>query len=127
MNKFMYIGSEKQLNHKEKLFLIKKNIIDKSELFDIYAEQLSFPYYFGRNWDALYDCLMDLNWIEEKSISIVHSDIPFINDKADRNTYINLLYDVIRANENDKKHKINIYFPEFYEEDVEKIIANAQA
>ena len=27
------------------------------------AHTLRFPDYFGRNWDAVYDCLTDLNWL----------------------------------------------------------------
>jgi RNAse (barnase) inhibitor barstar len=34
----------------------------KEELLDRIAQALSFPGWFGRNWDALEDCLIDLSW-----------------------------------------------------------------
>lgn len=33
------------------------------ELFDQCAAALAFPQWFGRNWDALADCLADLSWL----------------------------------------------------------------
>ncbi|MFC4514956.1 barstar family protein [Streptomyces ehimensis] len=35
---------------------------DKAAFLDRCATDLEFPDYFGRNWDALADCLTDLSW-----------------------------------------------------------------
>ena len=35
----------------------------RSGFFQEIARGLYFPDYFGRNWDAVYDCLTDLNWL----------------------------------------------------------------
>lgn len=37
--------------------------LDKASTLDAIAEALSFPDWFGRNLDALYDCLTDLSWL----------------------------------------------------------------
>lgn len=34
----------------------------KAEILDALAKALAFPHWFGRNWDALEDCLADLSW-----------------------------------------------------------------
>ncbi|GAA4458825.1 barstar family protein [Phytohabitans houttuyneae] len=33
------------------------------DLFDRCAEELSFPAWSGRGWDAFFDCLADLSWL----------------------------------------------------------------
>ena len=39
-----------------------KKVTSKADLLNKVARALNFPEYFGMNWDALSDCLMDLSW-----------------------------------------------------------------
>ncbi|MDT0444786.1 barstar family protein [Streptomyces johnsoniae] len=38
------------------------DVTDKFSFLDACAEALELPDWFGRNWDALQDCLTDLSW-----------------------------------------------------------------
>jgi RNAse (barnase) inhibitor barstar len=47
------------------------DVMDKEGLFERLATALEFPNWFGRNWDALADCLGDLSWLEAKGYVIL--------------------------------------------------------
>jgi RNAse (barnase) inhibitor barstar len=40
-----------------------KGIKNKAELLDALAAAFALPKYFGKNWDALVDCLADMSWL----------------------------------------------------------------
>lgn len=40
-------------------------VADKGELMDRMQVALRFPEWFGRNWDALEDCLTDMSWHDD--------------------------------------------------------------
>lgn len=42
-------------------------IQSKDQLLRLLGNALGFPAYFGVNWDALEECLRDLDWISEPS------------------------------------------------------------
>lgn len=44
---------------------------DKADFLDRVAAALHFPAWFGRNWDALADCLGDMGWLPAEGYVIV--------------------------------------------------------
>lgn len=49
-----------------------KNITDREMLHDTLASSLQLPDWYGRNLDALYDCLLDIQ--EETEIWLLHEE-----------------------------------------------------
>lgn len=47
----------------------------KEDLFDHLSNELNFPEYFGHNWDALLDCLRDLDsWLPAKGYVLFYKN-----------------------------------------------------
>lgn len=86
-------------------------IVGKHELLSTLCIALRFPDYFGYNWDALDECLRDLEWIEQRRIVIVHDDLPQLTEK-DLSTYLNVLIDAIRGWNAHERHSLEVIFPE---------------
>ncbi|HEX3600406.1 MAG TPA: barstar family protein [Lacipirellulaceae bacterium] len=64
----------------------------KQDLLRALSAALKFPPYFGNNWDSLDECLRDLSWLgEQKSIALVHEQLPLSDDKQ-RRVYIDILH-----------------------------------
>jgi RNAse (barnase) inhibitor barstar len=61
-------------------------IRSKGEFYDAVAAALSFPDWFGRNLDALYDCLRDLSWLPAGEHVLVWSAPEVLRD-ADPDGY----------------------------------------
>jgi hypothetical protein len=56
--------------------VVDQSVLGKQGLLDRFAQDLSFPDYFGRNWDALIDCLSDLSWVQAPEVVIDHAAVP---------------------------------------------------
>jgi hypothetical protein len=52
-------------------------------LCDEMGAALQFPYYFGGNFNAIEDCLTDLDWLPGDSYVLVMTDAPSILARAD--------------------------------------------
>src|ERR1700733_15986136 len=63
----------------------------KKELLTTLAIRLSFPDYFGGNWEALEECLRDLSWLSVERVGLIHADIPLLDDVANARTYLSIL------------------------------------
>jgi len=50
-------------------------VADKVELLASLAAKLAFPSYFGRNWDALDECLADMSWAPSRGYIVVAADL----------------------------------------------------
>jgi Barstar (barnase inhibitor) len=44
---------------------------DESRFFDEVAAALQFPYYFGENWIAVWDCITHLHWLKGSSFLLI--------------------------------------------------------
>ncbi len=52
-------------------------------LFDETAASLQFPPYFGENWDALDECLNDLDWLPVGPCTLLLLDTQHLLDRAE--------------------------------------------
>ncbi len=97
-------------------------IDSKSDLLEQLKTKLNFPDYFGYNWDALNDCLADFSWIEQKNITIVHTELPDL-DNIDMSIYVRILTKQIDGWdkwENGKIHQLEVVFPTCCRGEIEK-------
>ncbi len=59
-------------------------IDDKASFLRACAEAMQFPDYFGRNWDALEECLSDLSWVPADGYVLVYDQAArFVSGQPD--------------------------------------------
>ncbi len=66
-----------------------------ANLFAEFARALEFPDYFGHNWDALEECLADLEWLPAKGYILLITDAGRVlpDDEAEYETFLEILCD----------------------------------
>ena len=52
-----------------------RKIMRKEQLMNAAATAMSFPDHFGNNWDALEECLTDLEWVDADGYMIYYDHI----------------------------------------------------
>ena len=69
-----------------------------ANLFAEFARALKFPDYFGHNWDALEECLADLEWLPAKGYILLIIDAPqLLPDDEEYETFLEILRDAGEA------------------------------
>jgi RNAse (barnase) inhibitor barstar len=68
-------------------------------LFAEFARALKFPDYFGHNWDALEECLADLEWLPARGYVLLLTEAELIlsEDEEDYATLLEVLSDAGEA------------------------------
>jgi len=63
------------------------------------ARALDFPDYFGHNWDALEECLADLEWLPTKGYILLITDAAQVlpDDEEEYETFLDVLRDAGEA------------------------------
>jgi RNAse (barnase) inhibitor barstar len=63
------------------------------------ARALAFPDYFGHNWDALEECLTDLEWLPAKGYILLFTDAAQVlpTDETEYETFLEVLCDAGEA------------------------------
>lgn len=92
------------------------------ELLKALYYMLWFPGYFGFNWDALYDCLTDLEWIPCRKIVVVHECLPGFTDK-DLKIYLEVLRDAVASWSGSESHELEVFFRKDDQYAVEVLLA----
>jgi hypothetical protein len=80
------------------------------ELMNAVATVMDFPVYFGHNWNALFDCMTDFNWIKEKSVFLIHAEVPAL-EFDDLTMYIDILMDAVQDWKEGEQHEFFVIFP----------------
>ena len=98
---------------------IPHGVMRKRDLLTVFARDLSFPGYFGWNWDSLEECLGSLDWLNDsRRIVLLHEGLPFQPDWENRATYLNILKDAIAIWRPQEAHELIAVFPEHCRDDV---------
>lgn len=65
-------------------------------LLDALSVALRFPDYFGRNWNALDECITDLSWLPPGDVLLVHKDLPLTEDRISLSIYLSILHNAVK-------------------------------
>ncbi|MEA2754928.1 MAG: hypothetical protein QOJ54_1217 [Aliidongia sp.] len=89
--------------------VVPEYVSSVGHLMQSIADALLFPAYFGRNWNALYDCLRDFHWTDKKNIVLIHNNLPVLANE-DLKTYLGILRDAVTDWKPDEFHKFHVIF-----------------
>lgn len=119
---FEYADQVVESNAQPWTVLVGAEFDDKHQIFAHYAKSLSFPAYFGNNWDAFIDCLGDLGWLGQTRVSVIHSALPRLDPESLR-TYLECLRDAWQRHMAQQEPRLRLVFAAHLRADIEKIFA----
>ena len=106
----IYVADIENLAPSENLVaIVPAGIRARETLFSILSNALNFPY-FGRNWDALSDCLRDFWWTDIFQITVIHHDIPALGT-ANTRIYLDVLAYCVEDWKPGEDHQLRVVFP----------------
>lgn len=112
MNEFLFTDDPSAVAGKNTLCLhVPTALADKRAVLAWYAEALSFPSYFGANWDAFSECIRDLAWLAPSNIVIAHGDLPMAGYPSDQDIYLDVLADAVLDWKGDAARHFKVTFP----------------
>jgi hypothetical protein len=89
----------------------------KAELFAFLKRAIPLPDYFGHNWDALEECLLDLREGDGAKVVLIHEDIPLHGAPTEQRTYLEILAKAARHSK-----RLVVIFPEDSRTQVEAVL-----
>lgn len=96
---------------------VPAGLTSQESLYDSLFESLGFPDYFGFNFNALWDCLCDFSWMEQRTIALIHEDVPAL-PIVELGTYLEILDDAVAQWKTLENHSLRVVFPASSEEAV---------
>jgi len=79
----------------EIFYLDGREILDKQSFLRKVAEVMRFPDYFGYNWDALEECITDLDWCPAARYILIY-DYPEVFSKVEPEEW-KMANDILRS------------------------------
>ena len=74
-----------------------KHATTEVAFFNECAAALQFPLYFGENWDAFRDCVLDLAWLEAPGCALIIADALHLLEKAKTEAFSHFVHIVAEA------------------------------
>jgi len=119
---FYFIEKQEDISNKSDAYFVTiiNDNFSEEDLLNEYYTKFKFPY-FGFNWDALEDCLRDLDWIEQINVIVYHERLPALNQR-DMETYLDILRGTVAHWKQYEEHIFEVYFKMQDYEKVQKLI-----
>jgi RNAse (barnase) inhibitor barstar len=89
---------------------ITSEIAGKRQLLESLSRQLSFPEYFGQNWDALEESLQDLLPNQGRAIALIHEAIPAQLSPTELKIYLEVLQRVMTQRKKEGEPSLRVFF-----------------